>query len=138
MSRGLNKVMLIGHLGRDAELRYTPGNRAVASFSLASSQSWTTAQGEKRTETEWFKVVAWAGLAEFANQYLKKGQQVYVEGRLQTRRWQDEQGNPRSVVEVVAREIVMLGERREKLDAETDAPFQDDAYPQGDEDEFPF
>lgn len=138
MSRGLNKVMLIGHLGRDAELRYTPGNRAVASFSLASSQSWTTAQGEKRTETEWFKVVAWAGLAEFANQYLKKGQQVYVEGRLHTRRWQDEQGNPRSVVEVVAREIVMLSERREKLEAETDAPFQDEPYPQGDEDEFPF
>ncbi|MCW5873725.1 MAG: single-stranded DNA-binding protein [Anaerolineales bacterium] len=136
MSRGLNKVMLIGHLGRDPELRYTPGNRAVASFSLASSQSWTTAEGEKRTETEWFKVIAWAGLAEFANQYLKKGQQVYVEGRLKTRRWQDEQGNPRSVVEVVAREILMLSERREKLDAET--PFQDDLYPQGDEDEFPF
>lgn len=138
MSRGLNKVMLIGHLGRDPELRYTPGNRAVASFSLASSQSWTTAEGEKRTETEWFKVVAWAGLAEFANQYLKKGQQVYVEGRLKTRRWQDEAGNPRSVVEVVAREILMLSERREKLDVEAETPFQDDGYPEGDEDEFPF
>lgn len=138
MSRGLNKVMLIGHLGRDPELRYTPGNRAVASFSLASSQSWTTAEGEKRTETEWFKVVAWAGLAEFANQYLKKGQQVYIEGRLKTRRWQDDQGNPRSVVEVVAREILMLSERREKLDVDTETPFPDDAYPQGDEDEFPF
>ncbi|MBX3046209.1 MAG: single-stranded DNA-binding protein [Anaerolineales bacterium] len=138
MSRGLNKVMLIGHLGRDPELRYTPGNRAVASFSLASSQSWTTAEGEKRSETEWFKVVAWAGLAEFANQYLKKGQQVYVEGRLKTRRWKDEQGNPRSIVEVVAREILMLSERRDKLEPEAEASFPEDTYPEGEEDEFPF
>lgn len=138
MSRGLNKVMLIGHLGRDPELRYTPGNRAVASFSLASNQSWSTPAGEKRTETEWFKIVAWAGLAEFAKQYLSKGQQVYVEGRLKTRRWQDEQGNPRSVVEVVAREIIMLSERPDKLDVEADTPYPEDSYPQGDEDEFPF
>lgn len=138
MSRGLNKIMLIGHLGRDAELRYTPSNRALASFSLAASRNWTTPEGEKRSQTDWFKVVAWGSLAEFCSQHLKKGQQVYVEGRLQTRRWQDEQGNPRSAVEVVAREVVLLGERREKLDAEPESSIPDDTYPEGEEDEFPF
>ncbi|MBX3004451.1 MAG: single-stranded DNA-binding protein [Anaerolineales bacterium] len=138
MSRGLNKVMLIGHLGRDPELRYTPGNRAVANFSLASNQSWSTPEGEKRRSTEWFTIVAWAGLAEFAKQYLKKGQQVYVEGRLKTRRWQDEHGTTRSSVEVVAREILMLSERQEKLDVDSEAPFPEDSLPQNEDDEFPF
>jgi single-strand DNA-binding protein len=76
MSRGLNKVMIIGHLGRDPEMRYTPTNRPVATFSLASSRNWATAEGEKRSATEWFNVVAWGSLAEICNQFLKKGQQV--------------------------------------------------------------
>lgn len=135
MSRGLNKVMLIGHLGRDPELRYTPTNRPVATFSLANDRSWTTAEGAKRNETEWFNIVAWGNLAEICNQYLKKGQQVFIEGRLHTRTWQDDQGNKRSRVEVVASEMVMLGERREKAD-EPDG-FEDDKFPEG-EDEFPF
>lgn len=137
MSRGLNKVMIIGNLGRDAELRYTATNRAVASFSVANSRNWTAPEGEKRSETEWFNVVAWGRLAEFCSQYLKKGQQVYVEGRLQTRRWEDEQGNKRSNVEIVAREVQMLGDRREK--AEDNGPdfVVEDSFAEG-EDEFPF
>ena len=78
MSRGLNKVMIIGHLGRDPEMRYTPSGRPVTTFSVATSRSWNTADGERRSETEWFNVVAWGSLAEICKQYLTKGQQVYV------------------------------------------------------------
>lgn len=134
MSRGLNKVMIIGHLGRDPEMRYTPSGRSVTSFSVATSRNWTTAEGERRTETEWFNVVAWGSLAEICNQYLKKGQQVYVEGRLQTRRWEDEEGNKRSATEIVAREMIMLSQKSEK-DGEAAG---DDHYPENDEEDFPF
>ena len=96
MSRGLNKVMIIGHLGREPEMRYTPSGRPVTTFSVATSRSWTTSDGERRNHTEWFNVVAWGSLAEICNQYLAKGQQVYIEGRLQTRRWDDDSGNRRS------------------------------------------
>jgi single-strand DNA-binding protein len=139
MSRGLNKVMIIGHLGRDPEMRYTPSGRPVTSFSVATSRNWTTAEGERRSETEWFNVVAWGNLAEICNQYLKKGQQVYIEGRLQTRRWEDESGNKRSSVEVVAREMIMVGERREKTEGETESGAEAEInFPRSDEDEFPF
>jgi single-strand DNA-binding protein len=139
MSRGLNKVMIIGHLGRDPEMRYTPSGRSVTSFSLATSRNWTTADGERRSETEWFNIVAWGSLAEICNQYLKKGQHVYIEGRLQTRRWEDEEGNKRSSVEVVAREMIMLGERHEKAEDETESKVESEvSYPRSDEDEFPF
>jgi len=143
MSRGLNKIMIIGHLGRDPEMRYTASGRPVTSFSVATSRNWTTADGERRSETEWFNIVAWGSLAEICNQYLKKGKQVYVEGRLQTRRWEDEEGNKRSSVEVVAREMIMLGERPEKAEgepageAELSYPANDLAH-QSDEEEFPF
>jgi single-strand DNA-binding protein len=136
MSRGLNKVMIIGHLGRDPEMRYTPSGRPVTSFSVATSRSWSTAEGERRTETEWFNIVAWSSLAEICNQYLKKGQQVYIEGRLQTRRWEDEEGNKRTATEVVAREMIMLSEKREK-DGESDAEAAE-SYPSSDEEDFPF
>ena len=139
MSRGLNKVMIIGHLGRDPEMRYTPSGRPVTSFSLATSRNWTTADGERRSETEWFNIVAWGSLAEICNQYLKKGQHVYIEGRLQTRRWEDEEGNKRSSVEVVAREMIMLGDRHEKAEGEAESKVESEVnYPRSDEDEFPF
>ena len=93
MSRGLNKVMIIGHLGRDPEMRYTPSGRPVTTFTMAVSRSWNTVDGERHTETEWFNVVAWGNLAEICKQYLNKGQQVYIEGRLQTRRCEDKEGN---------------------------------------------
>ena len=113
MSRGLNKVMLIGHLGRDPELRYTPSGRPVATFSLATNRSWHSADGERHEETEWFNIVAWGSLAEICNQHLSKGQQIYLEGRLQTRRWDDAEGKKHFATEVVARELIMFGERHD-------------------------
>src|SRR4030067_69938 len=113
MSRGLNKIMVIGNLGRDPEMRYTPSGRPVTTFSVATSRTWNTSDGEKRVETEWFNVVAWSSLAEICKQYLTKGQQVYIEGRLQTRHWDDQEGNKHTSVEIVANEMIILGERRE-------------------------
>lgn len=112
MARGLNKVLLIGFLGRDPEMRYTPSGRPVTSFSLSTPRSWTSADGERREETEWFNIVTWGNLAEICKQYLTKGQQVYVEGRLQTRGWEDESGKKHFRTEVVANEMIMLGNRR--------------------------
>lgn len=130
MSRGLNKVMIIGRLGRDPEMRYTPSGKPVTTFSIATSRSWNTSEGERRTETEWFNVVAWGNLAEICKQYLNKGHLVYVEGRLQTRHWDDPEGNKHTSTEIVANEMIMLSERRE-ADLATEVDF-------GEEDEFPF
>jgi single-strand DNA-binding protein len=109
MGRGLNKVMVIGNMGRDPEMRYTPSGKPVTSFSLASSRSWVTPSGERREETEWFNVVAWGGLAEICNQKLFKSQQVYIEGRLQTRTWEDDNGQRHFRTEVVASDMIILG-----------------------------
>ena len=130
MSRGLNKVMIIGYLGKDPEMRYTPSGRPVTTFNVATSRSWNTSDGERRTETEWFNVVAWGSLAEICNQYLTKGRQVYIDGRLQSRSWDDNDGNHHTSVEVVANEMIMLG-NRQSSDDQTDEI-------QLDEDEFPF
>jgi single-strand DNA-binding protein len=111
MTRGLNKVMVIGNIGRDPELRYTPSGKPVTSFSLASSRSWIGPDGERREETEWFNVVAWGNLAEICNSKLAKSQQVYVEGRLQTRSWEDERGQRHFRTEIVANEMIILGPR---------------------------
>ena len=111
MGRGLNKVMIIGHLGRDPELRYTPSGRPVTSFSVATTRTWTSSDGERREETEWFNVVAWGTLAEICKSHLSKGQQVYIEGRLQTRGWEDESGTRHYRTELVASEMILLGER---------------------------
>ena len=111
MGRGLNKVMVIGNMGRDPEMRYTPSGKPVTSFSLASSRSWVAPDGERREETEWFNVVAWGGLAEICNQKLFKSQQVYVEGRLQTRSWEDDNGQRHFRTEIVASDMIILGPR---------------------------
>jgi single-strand DNA-binding protein len=111
MGRGLNKVILIGNLGRDPEMRYTPSGKPVTSFSMASSRSWVSSDGERREETEWFNVVAWGNLAEICNQHLARGQQVYIEGRLQTRSWEDSNGQRHFRTEVVANEMIILGKR---------------------------
>jgi single-strand DNA-binding protein len=113
MTRGLNKVMIIGRVGRDPEMRYTPSGRPVTTFSVGTSRSWNTSDGERRTETEWFNVVSWSNLAEICKQYLSKDQLVYIEGRLQTRHWEDQDGNKRSATEIVASEMIMLDDRRE-------------------------
>jgi single-strand DNA-binding protein len=117
MSRGLNKVMIIGHLGRDPEMRYTPSGRPVTSFSVVTTRTWTSAEGERHEESEWFNVVSWGNLAEICNQYLSKGQQVYVEGRLQTRGWEDNDGKKHYRTELVAGEMIMLGERQSNFSA---------------------
>ena len=129
MSRGLNKVMLIGRLGRDPEMRYTPSGRPVTTFSLASSRTWNTSEGERRTETEWFTIVAWGSLAEICKQYLVKGQQVYVEGRLQTRHWDDNDGNKHSATEIVANEMIMLGDRHENNHTGEEETPEDHEFP---------
>jgi single-strand DNA-binding protein len=134
MSRGLNKVMIIGHLGRDPEMRYTPSGKPVTTFTVATSRSWNSTDGERHTETEWFNVVAWGNLAEICKQYLAKGQQVYVEGRLQTRRWEDNDGVKHTSVEIVASEMMMLGDRRDTGTSTGDTNLSDDAI----EDEYPF
>lgn len=139
MSRGLNKVMIIGHLGRDPEMRYTPSGRPVTTFSVATSRSWNTSNGERRSDTEWFNVVSWGSLAEICKQYLSKGQQVYIEGRLQTRRWEDDDGNKRTTVEIVAKEMIMLGDRKKKPakdEDEKEKELSENSIEE--EDEFPF
>jgi single-strand DNA-binding protein len=129
MTRGLNKLMIIGHLGRDPEMRYTPSGRPVTTFSVATSRSWHSADGDRHEETEWFNVVAWGNLAEICNQHLHKGQQVYVEGRLQTRRWEDAEGNKHFTTEVVAKEMIMLGDRRDTPSPIDESPEDEEALP---------
>lgn len=129
MGRGLNKVMIIGHLGRDPELRYTPSGRPVASFSVATSRTWTSSEGERREETEWFNVVAWGNLAEICKTHLAKGQQVYVEGRLQTRGWEDENGTRHYRTELVANEMILLGDRSSPQDLNDIDKSNDTEFP---------
>lgn len=112
MARGVNKVILIGNLGKDPEIRYTQSGTAVANFTLATTESWGGKDGqEKQEKTEWHNIVVWARLAEICNQYLSKGRQVYIEGRIQTRKWEDRDGNTRYTTEIVARDMQMLGGR---------------------------
>jgi single-strand DNA-binding protein len=139
MSRGLNKVMLIGHLGRDPEMRYTPAGKSVTSFTLATNRVWNSSDGEKHTETDWFNIVTWGNLAEFCKQNLTKGMQIFIEGRLQTRKWDDKEGNKHTTTEVVASEMIMLGDRRApNTDLNEEASDQVEFGNRTDEDEFPF
>lgn len=128
MARGINKVILIGNLGKDPEIRYAPAGGAVANITLATSESWKDkATGEKQERTEWHRVVFFGRLAEIAGEYLKKGAQVYIEGRLQTRKWQDKEGKDRYTTEVVANEMQMLGSRG-GLGAPADAAHHEQGF----------
>jgi single-strand DNA-binding protein len=112
MARGVNKVILVGNLGKDPETRYMPNGKAVTNFSIATSESWTDKQsGDKQERTEWHNIVMFEKLAEIAAEYLRKGSQVYVEGSLRTRKWQDKEGKDRYTTEIVARDMQMLGGR---------------------------
>ncbi len=112
MARGVNKVILVGNLGRDPEVRYSPNGQAVANVTLATSESWKDkTSGEKQEKTEWHRIVFFGRLAEIAGEYLKKGSQIYIEGRLQTRKWQDKDGKDRYTTEIVANDMQMLGSR---------------------------
>ena len=112
MARGINKAIIVGNLGRDPEVRYTANGSAVANVTIATSESWKDKQsGERQERTEWHRVVFFGRLAEIAGEYLKKGAQVYIEGRLQTRKWEDKSGQERYTTEIVASEMQMLGSR---------------------------
>jgi len=134
MARGINKVILIGNLGQDPESRTTPGGTTVTNIRIATSESWRDKQsGEMKEQTEWHTVVLWSRLGEIAAEYLKKRSQVYIEGRLQTRKWQDKQGNDRYTTEIVAGEMQMMGgrgggganqETRDRRDPGADTPPQ--------------
>lgn len=130
-------LIIVGNLGKDPEMRYTPSGRPVTTFTMAVSRSWNSADGERHSETEWFNIVAWGNLAEICKQYLTKGQQVYVEGRLQTRRWDDKEGQKHTSVEIVANEMMMLGERHEAAQG-TEEQATSEGEPAAGEDEFPF
>jgi single-strand DNA-binding protein len=113
MARGVNKVILVGNLGQKPEMRYTQTNTAVATLSIATSESWKDKEsGEQREKTEWHRVVFFGKLAEIAEQYLDKGSQLYIEGKLQTRKWQDKDGNDKYTTEILGNEMNMLGGRQ--------------------------
>ena len=114
MAHGINKVILVGRLGQDPDLRYMPSGGAVTKVSIATTDTWTDKQsGQRQERTEWHQVVMFNKLAEIAGKYLKKGSQVYIEGRLQTRKWQDNSGQDRYTTEIVAKDMQMLGAREE-------------------------
>lgn len=113
MARGINKVFLVGNLGKDPEIRYSADGKAMASLSIATSETWKDKDsGEKKEKTEWHWLVAFGRLAEVCGEYLKKGSQIYIEGRLQTRKWQDKDGNDRYTTEIVINDLLMLGGRQ--------------------------
>ena len=123
MARGVNKVTLIGNLGNDPEVRYGASGNAVANVSLATTESWRDKDsGEQQEKTEWHRVVFFGKLAEIVGEYLKKGRQVYVEGRLQTNKWQDKEGNDRYTTQIVANEMQMLGSKDNNLNNQSFSP----------------
>lgn len=117
MARGVNKVILIGNLGADPEVKYTPSGSAVTNVNLATNESWTDRNGERQERVEWHRLVFWSKLAEIAGQYLRKGSKVYIEGRLQTRQWDDQQGQKRYTTEIVVNDMEMLDGRGDGMDA---------------------
>ena len=145
MARGVNKVTLIGNLGNDPEVRYGASGNAVANVSLATTESWRDKDsGEQQEKTEWHRVVFFGKLAEIAEQYLDKGSQLYVEGKLQTRKWQDKDGNDRYTTEVLGNQLTMLGSRgssdnSNQMESSSDTPFPEDDSGEGlTDDDIPF
>ncbi|MBY0578731.1 MAG: single-stranded DNA-binding protein [Burkholderiales bacterium] len=120
----VNKAILIGNLGKDPEVRYSPDGSAIANITIATTESWKDKSGEKQEKTEWHRVAFFGKLAEIAGEYLKKGSQVYVEGRIQTRKWQDKDGQDRYTTEIVADKMQMLGSRGGNSFEVSDAPSQ--------------
>ncbi len=137
---GVNKVILVGRLGKDPEVRYTGSGTAVASFTMATSVNFTNKNGEKTDNTEWHRIVAFGKLGEICGEYLAKGKQIYIEGRLQTREWADRDGNKRWTTEIVAQTMQMLGAASDRVrsDATDNAPPINDVPDVGTEDDVPF
>ncbi|MBK5296497.1 MAG: single-stranded DNA-binding protein [Vicinamibacteria bacterium] len=142
----VNKVILVGNLGRDAELRYTPGGAAVATLNMATTETWNDKEGQRQEKTEWHRVILWGKQAETLNQYLQKGKQIYVEGRLQTRQWDDKDGNKRYTTEVRGDRVVLLssgsggGGQRSGGGTRSEMPHGEpsDVAPELSEDDIPF
>jgi len=132
---GLCKATVIGNLGGDPEMRYTPAGRAFTTFNVACNRTYTTPEGERREETEWFRVTAWARLAELCNQFLSKGRRVYIEGRLSSRSWEGADGQKRFSLEIAANEMVLLDSRPRPDGGESHAGAADEAH---DLDSIPF
>ncbi len=128
MAGGVNKVILIGNLGADPELRTIPSGKAVCEFRIATSESWTGKDGQKQERTEWHRIIAWGKLGELCNQYLSKGRQAYIEGRIQTRSWEDKDGNKRYTTEIIANDVRFLGggSGRGRSDGDGPPPPTDD------------
>jgi single-strand DNA-binding protein len=140
---GLNKVILIGNLGRDPEVRYTPGGLAIANFSIATSDNWSNKNGEKETRTEWHRIVAFGKLGEICGEYLSRGKQVYIEGRLQTREWEDKEGIKRYTTEIIASQMLMLGSKDSADTARGSVNMQkpdmpEPSFPNTPDDDIPF
>lgn len=128
--KGVNKVILVGNLGNDPEVKYMPNGDAVANLSIATSESWKDQQGQIQERTEWHRLVAYRRTAEIIGEYLRQGSQIYIEGRLQTRKWQDQNGNDRYTTEVVITEMQMLGGRNNNGNQQGGAPQQQGGAPQ--------
>jgi single-strand DNA-binding protein len=126
---GVNKVILIGNLGKDPELRYTPSGQAVATFSLATSEKWRDREGITQDRTEWHNIVVWGRQAEIAKEYLAKGRQVYIEGRIQTRSWEDKDGNKRYTTEIIGQRLQFLGTRDQAAAPQPAGTEQPEAAP---------
>tara|TARA_B110000261_G_C13060145_1_gene347814 strand:- start:69 stop:491 length:423 start_codon:yes stop_codon:yes gene_type:complete len=138
---GVNKVILIGHLGKDPEVRHLENGTAVANFTLATSESYKDKQGNRIDQTEWHNVIVWRGLAEVAEKFLKKGSQVYVEGKLRTRSWEDQTGNKRYTTEIVADNFTMLSKKDENnqpQNQQTPATTVQNSAPVDEADDLPF
>ena len=136
--RGVNKVILVGNLGADPEVRYSNTGTAVANFRIATSENWTNKEGGKETRTEWHRIIAFGKLAEICAEYLNKGKQVYVEGRLQSRSWEDKEGNKRWTTEVVANNVVMLGQLGDQAKEMGGEPDEGPPEPTQQDDDIPF
>ena len=139
---GVNKVILVGNLGANPEMRFTQGGQAVANLRLATTERWTDRNGQKQEATEWHRVVVWGKQAEIVGQYLTKGRQVYIEGRIRTRQWQDQSGQKRYTTEIVAQNVQMVGGRGERAPEEAGAAVGSDEpagdFGPGPDDDIPF
>jgi single-strand DNA-binding protein len=143
----VNKVILVGNLGADPELKHTATGTAVVNFNMATTDNWTSKDGNKEEKTEWHHIVAWGRLAEICSQYLAKGKQVYIEGKLQTRSWEDRDGKKRYTTEVLAQTMQMLGPAGERVSFEKEfggkkfdggVPQGGEPFPEGGDDDIPF
>lgn len=127
----MNKAMVIGNVGNDVQVRYTRNETPVATFSVASTERWKDADGNRQEHTEWHRIVAWVNLADICSKHLAKGDKVFIEGKLRTRKWEDQEGITRYTTEIVAREMEMLGSRKERVnappkDGQEEPPLPDD------------